>query len=348
MKVNIKSTSTLRCLFKKMSLIFVSLLFMVSLFSSTFISEANGTGRLICVDAGDEFELRAAISTSPHDSIMPYGIDILRDIILEKPLEIPEGKNIILASLGGDGVSLIGADGMDTIIVKSGGTLSLWDGLVVTHAEGAGGRGVYVERDGKFILSFDRNGAISGNSAMYGGGVYNEGTFHMFGAYDIDGGNVISGNTAMKGGGVYNTGEFAMMGGVVCYNNCTDTETSIGVGGGVYNEGAFYLTNGHIFGNSATKGGGLYTTGIFDSFSDYISEDGYRYTGSIKSNVALSGEGNNIFNENIDSGPRYLLPFVAVVIVVGFVVVVAGLLFYRSKRQRQLAKRSLGGSDGVV
>jgi hypothetical protein len=177
MNVTIKSKSefNLGCFFsKQVLLLFVSLFFIVSLFSSPFILEANGW-RAFQDYAGDEAELIAAINTAPEDEY--YAIVIWRDIVLEKPLEIPDGKFIVF----GSNSRLVGGDGVDAIIVKSGGTLVLEGSLVVTHAEGDSGRGVYVEHGGAFVVL---GGEITGNSATKGGGVYNEGTFTLWN--DVD------------------------------------------------------------------------------------------------------------------------------------------------------------------
>jgi hypothetical protein len=206
-KMNNKVKSDLCGLFSKNILPFVSLFFIVALFSSFCISEVNGVWVTIDVKVRTETELRSAIDSS--DSVSGCAIYLLETIVLEAPLEIPDGKGIVLITYEQDNpldlcssVSLVGVDGMDTIIVRSGGSLKLYGGLVVTHAEGDSGRGVYVECGGTLYLC---GGVISGNSADKGGGVYNEGYFELV----AEGGgwrSEISGNTAIKGGGLYNVG----------------------------------------------------------------------------------------------------------------------------------------------
>ena len=224
--MNVKAKSNLVCLFNKKTL-FVSLFFIVMLISFPLIPEANG-GWFIHdnVYVYNETELRDAIS-AVSDSY-GYLIVIEKDIELEKSLEIPEGKRIDLAA----NARLIGCDGADTIIVRSGGELTIWYGLIVTHAEGAVGRGVYVERNGTFNLY---GGRISGNSADNGGGVYNAGMFTMHG--DVNGEDVeIFGNTATQdGGGVYNIGTFSMSN----WRSRIRGNTATNQGGGVYNAGTF-------------------------------------------------------------------------------------------------------------
>ncbi|MCL2642323.1 MAG: hypothetical protein FWD52_02235 [Candidatus Bathyarchaeota archaeon] len=284
------------------------------------------------VTVGTGVELVEAVNAAPVNE--RHTIAISKDIVLEKTLEIPEGKDILMIWYGSRDFYLIGANGMDTIIVKSGGMLTLAGTLVVTHAEGDSGRGVYVERDGEFNIS---GAIISGNSADRGGGVYNEGTFNLMG--DSDRGGLVGNNTANLGGGVYNEGTFSMSWGKVEYNNATDSETSVGMGGGVYNKGTLISnSNSYTWGdticfNVATLGGGVYNTGTIEMSG-----------GQISGNTALSGEGNNVFNEEVVSGRGqfYLLVIIGVVAVVA---VFGGLFFYFLKMRKRFVVKSLGGSN---
>jgi len=314
MNENIKPNFISRYHFSKKTLLLISLLFIITMAFAPLIFVVNG---YLTVDATveNEIELRNAINAAPDGK--GCTIAIWKNIALEKPLVIPEGKQI---TLGASDFCLVGANGMDTIIVKSGGELALCGSLVVTHADGDTGRGVYVERGGTFSLV---NGVISGNSAVEGGGVYNEGVFNMWWEINAQDG-VISGNSATKGGGVYNMGTFTLYGGHIRNNNCTDTSTSIAMGGGVYNEGTFNIINGYISDNIATKGGGVYNIGILEG--DVVAVTG--------NNIATSGQGDDTFSEEVTDGLSYLLPIVGVVVAV--VVVAVGLFFYRVRRRKPL------------
>ena len=223
----------------------------------------------VFVDVFSEVELRDAICAAPYDK--PYTIGVVGDIFLEKPLEIPSGKCIMLVGGGG---CLVGCDGMDTIIVRDGGRLTLLFQLVVTHVEGASGRGVYVERGGVFEMS---GGTICGNSAVRGGGVYNEGYFELWGGERVaveNYGGVIVNNTAQYGGGVYNGGYFITYWGDVC-------------------------------GNVAVRGGGVYSVGVFDEFGSR----------TVVSNVATSGVGVDVFVDNSGFWWVYFLVYGVVIVV---------------------------------
>ena len=103
-------------------------------------------------------------------------------------------------------------------------------------------------------------GAITGGyqwDGSDGAGVYNAGTFTMYGGK-------ITGNRAQQrlatghglGGGVYNTGTFTMYGGEITDNTADE------LGGGVYNEGSFTMIGGSVSNNKASiNGAGVYNKG---------------------------------------------------------------------------------------
>ena len=220
-KSNFKSKFNLNGLFNKKALFFISLLFMATMFFSLHNSEVNGwIDTSECCVVETESELVDAIKAAPTNE--SYMIGFSKDIVLEKPLEIPKGKDIFLISLRTPAVCLIGADGMDTIIVRSGGSLILYGNFIVTHMEGDSGRGVHVKRGGTLYLM---GAMIAGNSADKGGGVYNEGYLSVSG-YEQDFISIIVNNTATVGGGVYDKGT---------------------------HDGTFY---GEVYGNTALSGEG--------------------------------------------------------------------------------------------
>lgn len=321
---NVKYTS--HCLFSRKFLLFISVLFMSTIVFFAPISDVNGwVGVPIDIRVKTEAELVNAINAAPDNEW--YYIVVLKTIVLEKSLEIPDGKQIYLSWYGPE-VCLIGANGVDTIVVKSGGFLGIVGWIVVTHAEGEVGRGVFVERGGTFSLV---GSIVSGNSADLGGGVYNEGPFDL--SSDEDRCGIIANNTATKGGGVYNVGYFMVYGDILG-NNATNSLTSIGIGGGVYNEGILdMIYGGDIRYNVATKGGGVYNVGTFDRGN----------SARINWNTALSGEGNDVFIVSESGWQSYLLLVVFAVVVA----IVVGLFFYRSKKQKQFVVQSFVESTVV-
>ena len=140
-----------------------------------------------------------------------------------------------------------------------------WD-YKITHTEGKYGCGVYNE--GTFNMY---GGNITGNMAINYAGVYNEGIFNLYGGKISDNksvGNESSTFNDGEGGGVYNgdpltvdtTAAFTMYGGTISGNTA-------GYGGGVYNKGTFELSGGTISGNSAAQGGGVYSWGSGTTFT---------------------------------------------------------------------------------
>ena len=141
-----------------------------------------------------------------------------------------------------------------------------WGDYKITHTEGKYGCGVYNE--GTFNMY---GGNITGNMAINYAGVYNEGIFNLYGGKISD--NKSVGNESSifndgEGGGVYNgdlltvdtTAAFTMYGGTISGNTA-------GYGGGVYNKGTFQLSGGTISGNSAAQGGGVYSWGRGTTFT---------------------------------------------------------------------------------
>ena len=165
-------------------------------------------------------------------------------------LNIDNGRKLTL-----DGVTLVGVDDNDSplVSVNEGGELVLVSGEITGNArigDSGNGGGVAIN-GGTFIMS---GGAITGNNAGIGGGVWIEGG----GTFTMSGGE-ISGNSADRfgGGGVRVTGQgttFTMSGGEISGN------TAINDGGGGINvdRGAiFTMTGGEISGNSAPNGAGV-------------------------------------------------------------------------------------------
>jgi hypothetical protein len=180
------------------------------------------------------------------------------------------------------------------------GIFRMFGGEISGNSAGNGGGGVYNEAGGIFELS---GGKISDNTASEGGGVINYGgvTFIEYtfivdtmphrkeiagynqhsGSFTLSGG-VISCNTAWNGGGVSNQGIFIMSDGVISDNTAT------GSGGGVTNGQSMTVSNfemlgGEISGNTAGKGGGVYSF-----FYSIVSLSG---SGRISGNAAELGGG---------------------------------------------------------
>ena len=184
-----------------------------------------------------------------------------------------------------------------------------WEDYKITHTEGKYGCGVY--NKGTFNMY---GGTISGNTAVKGGGVYNERTFNLYGGKISD--NKAVGNKSTfnngEGGGVYNEGTFKLSGGTISGNTA-------GYGGGVYNKGTFELSGGTISGNSAAQGGGVYSCesgttftmsgGVIGGTKENSVNTAENYGGGVSnqggSEFTMSGgliAGNTVTNSGIGAG----------------------------------------------
>jgi uncharacterized repeat protein (TIGR02543 family) len=227
-----------------------------------------------------EQELRDAVKDAPEES-EPYVIALLADIQLSgTSLVIPTDKNITLVSekRGAEFWKLVGVNGEATITVD--GFLVL-DGIAVTHNTGEHGRGIQIKSYATVIMI---DGAIFGNSKVDtndGGGVLNGGKFTMLGG-------TITANTAILGGGVYNDNVnsiFELCGGTIAKNEATDARS----GGGVFNIGEFTMTGGTIVDNTANMGGGVFNMGNFIASNGEISNNIAKASGG---GVHNDGESN--------------------------------------------------------
>ena len=296
---------------------FVSLLLMTMLVFSCFISVfSNGVSPFILGapdrTVSNETELRDAVNNAPSKTSTI--ITLNNNISLSTTLIIPTNKDITLTSNNKNGFCTL----FNGVIVESGGVLKI-DGIIITNSSQSG---VIVKENGCLSLY---SGEISGNNAygymvgvayafiLRGGGVYNNGTFEMFGGKIF--GNIASFSASVEvngeGGGVYNMGTFKMYGGEIS-NNFVVTN-----GGGVYNNGGIFTMSGGTISNNAAShlGGGVFNTGIFDRSGGTISDNrptdvndhgdgGHSSGGSSNGNNGVSS-GNNSGGSSTNNGGSF-------------------------------------------
>ena len=347
--MHIESKSTLRRFFSMKVLSFVSLLFIVLLFSSCFVSVFSDVSPFALGAPDYVVSTNVELSQAVFNAVGPTVIAFDNDIALMIPLIIPANKDITLTSSLFKFYKLIGASGVDTLTVEGSGVLIL-DGIIVTHKSNSG-RGVYVSSDGTLIMyggeisdnivvtQLASNGQIYGGN---GGGVYNAGIFEMHGGK-------ISNNTAYPafsthdtsfGGGVYNIGTFSMSGGEISNN------TAATFGGGVCNRGTFNWHGGMISGNTAVNGKNVYpddgnsggssngngggsSNGNNGSFGGNNS-GGPSDDGGLSGGESSMGNGGTFTGAGFGAWDIVVICVGVVVVVVGVVVVV--MLFYLQKR----------------
>ena len=229
---------------------------------------------------------------------------------------VGEGVTLILdgVTLQGRGVDPDDWDDLNLeamVRVNSGGTFEMLAGSKITRNNQFGrvavggvlGGAVHVSSGATFVM---RDGEISGNQSVAGGGVFNAGTFTMYGGR-IDDNRARPDIIGGTGGGVHNTGTFTMRGGYISDNEATES------GGGVFTAGTFAMHGGTIADNEAGHdwamegGGGVFVAedGTFTMFAGTISGNtaamiggGVNATGtfnmrggSIRGNSAVAGGG---------------------------------------------------------
>lgn len=259
-------------------------------------------------------------------------------------------KDNTILCLNGHSITM-GADG-DVIIVDTGVTFTLFNCILnqngITHgtnSEGTKYTGHGVNVKGKFNMN---GGAIFGNIAECGGGVYVDGgTFNMLGKSFIDGNNAKSSgggvyvtnngtfimnqgcigggaqslspngdtlyksteNRAVNGGDVYvHNGTFTMSGGEIRNN----TVTQNGSGVFVDSQGTFTMAGGEICnGNGAQNGGGVYVNGTFNMTRGTISNNKAAQNGGgvfVNNNSSFSMTGGKIEGNTAECGGGVYYP----------------------------------------
>ncbi|MCL4861319.1 MAG: PxKF domain-containing protein, partial [Caldilineaceae bacterium] len=205
----------------------------------------------------------------------------------------------------GQTIIISGNHAVRVMYVSPGAALTLKN-LTIAKGNGATSQGGGIRNDrGTLTVT---NSTFSDNSAVLGGGIYNEGTLTVenstFSANSATGGSVsggggirnlgtatvtnstFSGNSAVFGGGIVNVG-------VLTVENSTFSKNSANLdGGGIYNSGSLNLTNSTFSDNSVTAdsyGGGIYNSGSLDLTNSTFSGNraGF-YGGGIVNEGALA------------------------------------------------------------
>lgn len=141
------------------------------------------------------------------------------------------------------------------------------------------GGGVCVSgNNAKFTLE---RGTLSGNKALYGGGVH----MSSQGLFEMNGGTIGGGNVAVNGGGGVSLGgddcKFIMGGGAISSNKAK-------YGGGAYlDKGVFTMSDGTISENTAINNG--------DGGGAYLSGGTFNISGGTLSNNSAESNGGGVF-----------------------------------------------------
>lgn len=130
-------------------------------------------------------------------------------------LYVNSGANVRFRGLQIQGGYLYGWFGKGAGIYNAGGAVTIEASTTVRSnwAENGDGGGIY--NDGETLTL---NGAVSGNTASYGGGIYNKGTL------TIGSGGAVSGNRADIGGGIYSEGSVTGADPTTVYSNTATSD----------------------------------------------------------------------------------------------------------------------------
>ncbi len=243
--------------------------------------------------------LRQAIADACADGTITFGAGLARQTItLSSTLTI--GKNLTIDG-GADNITVSGNNAVRVFYVNSGVTFNLQNLTVAGGNTGSGvgayGGGIYNSGGSVNVTGV----TFSGNSAVVGGGIFNDPgmgmastvadcTFSGNSAGDGGGGiytrdtltvtgSTISGNSAGSlGGGIANIGMLTVTGSTISGN-------SAGMGGGIYSRGTLTVTGSTFSGNSGGDGGGggIYNTG------PVLTVTGSTFSGNSTSNTGGGG-----------------------------------------------------------
>ncbi len=219
--------------------------------------------------------------------------------------EISENK----ATQTGGGICLADTSGYGVKALISGGTVK---GNTVTSGNGYGG-GIHIQANSSLTISGDAE--ISGNTSLYGGGIYCLGSVTMEsgsisentqtsnndpggggvvldgGTFTMNGGEISKNESTYSGAGVYAKGSstFTLNGGSVSNNICHYD------GGGfcLVNTAALVMNGGYITGNTAGYGAGVQfcSTGTFTMTGGEISGN---IADTIGGGMELNGNGSTL------------------------------------------------------
>ncbi|WP_334696662.1 hypothetical protein [Nostoc sp.] len=189
------------------------------------------------------------------------------------------------------------------------GTITVSYSLISGNNGGNKGGGIDVSFDSTISVT---NSTISGNTAVEGAGIYNNGyddgprgSGIVYGSLAITT-STISNNHAFTGGGIYNNGTLSLSHSTISNNYASDD------GGGIYNSssngngsdnqlGVVTVSYSSITGNTAgTAGGGIYNNA--DDGGDYSHTVTYEQLGIVTvSHSTISGNqahlGGGIYND---------------------------------------------------
>jgi hypothetical protein len=200
------------------------------------------------------------------------------------------GKSV---TINGAGADMLAVDGNATNSVFQIGTgvtalTVAISGLTIRNAQGRFGGGIL---NGSCAILTITNSIISGNTAAFGGGIFNTGPLTIANT-------TVTGNTAGEGGGVYSNSSLTII------NSTFSANTVNTDGGGIFNLATAAIMNSTLSDNSASVGGGIFTIGTAEIGNSVLK------AGASGANIAASGGGTVTslgYNLSNDNGGGFLI-----------------------------------------
>ncbi len=247
----------------------------------------------------DGCSLRDAIAESAAGDTITFSV--AGTIVLSPTLgDLDIGQDLMID--GGGVITVSGNDALRVFNVTAGNVtfdgLTIANGNVQSNDCGSAavkcGGGIILQNSGVAVTV--TNSTLSGNSAVYGGGIFSWGSLTVTNS-------TLSGNSAgLSGGGIHNVLTATV-------SNSTLSGNSANFGGGINLESSATMTvsNSTLSGNSANFGGGIHnllsTVKIDNStLTDNRAASGGAGVSSFGDNATLTTIGNSIVSGNVISG----------------------------------------------
>lgn len=247
--------------------------------------------------------LRQALADSNDGDTINFAPTVSGTISLTSG-ELLVNDSITISGPGANTLTVNGNASSRVFHIATSKTVTI-SGLTITNGNPTGnfpddsGGGIYNDAATLTV----NNCTVSGNSATWGGGIYNFGEGNGSSASLTVNNSTVSVDSAGgtgAGGGIYNDGENEGSA-TLMVNNSTLSSNSAPNGGGIYNDGfggnaALTVSNSTLIGNSAsTSGGGIYNYAFPAPPSNPGSATGTISNSTLSSNSAITS-GGAIYN----------------------------------------------------
>jgi hypothetical protein len=255
--------------------------------------------------------LRDALASAADGDTINFNAAVTGTITLTSELLVND--SIIISGPGANVLAVNGNAASRVFHIASGKTVTI-SGLTITNGNPTGnfpddsGGGIYNDHTTLTVS----NCTVSGNSATWGGGIYNFGENNGSASLTVSD-STVSGNSAGgtgAGGGIYNDGENNGSA-TLAISNSTLSGNSAPYGGGVLNDAfagnaALTVNNSTLSGNSASSfGGGIYNKAALGPPENPGTATLTVSNSTLSSNSATSS-GGGIYNFSTDVSPAML------------------------------------------